>query len=228
MQKLYNLKILIFIFILSLIYTSCSPTRLIKPLNKGEKQFGASIGGPLINYASTTIPIPFTSLSGAYGLDEDISLFGAVYPTAAAFGVFQTEIGLVNQLKAPDTLKFYNLGFSLNPSLNFLIDRWQGNFRFWPKHDFNIYSLIGKNRKSLLYIGMSHWYDFYAVKAHRVLNERFIIAHLNSGIVINRGKWNHQIDIKLFPSYNEKIVVDYFSPIGNVPWGVYYSISKNF
>ncbi|MFN7012897.1 MAG: hypothetical protein ACK4ON_01370 [Bacteroidia bacterium] len=228
MQKHYNHNILIFIISITLIFNSCSPTRLIKPLNKGEKQIGASLGGPLINYAGTTIPIPFTSLSGAYGVNDNISLFGAFYPTAAAFGVFQTEIGLVNQLKAPDTLKFYKLGFSLNPSLNFLIDRWQGNFRFWPKYDFNLYSLIGKNRKSLLYVGLSNWFDFYAVKAHGVLNERFIIAHLNSGIVINKGSWNHQLDIKLFSTYNKNIVVDYFSPIGTVPWGVYYSISKNF
>lgn len=228
MQNLYKHKYFILIVSILVYIFSCSPTRVIKPLNKGEKQISASLGGPLINYSSTTIPIPFTSIGGAYGIDEDFSLFGALYPTAAAYGVFQTEIGLVNQLKAPDTLKFYKLGVSLNPSLNFLIDHWKGNFRFWPKYDFNIYSLIGKNRKSFLYLGLSHWYDFYAVKAHGVLNDRFIISHLNSGIMINKGAWNHQLDIKLFSTYNKNIVVDYYSPIGSIPWGIYYSISKNF
>lgn len=229
MLKVFRInKTILLAIVVSLSLYSCAPSRLIKPINKGEKQINASLGGPLINYAGTTIPIPFTSLTYAYGLEDNTTLYGSLHSTSLLFGVLQSEVGLVYQLKQPDSLKFYKLGVSVSPSLNFMIDRWQGNFRFYPKYDFNIYSKWSKKRNHLAYLGFSNWFDFYENKAHNMKNQYFIIGNFHGGLMLNSGKWNHQLECKLFPLFNSYIVVDYSPMFNNVPWGIYYSISKNF
>ena len=40
-------------------FYSCAPSRIIKPLNKGEKAVSINAGGPLIGFAGTKIPVPF-------------------------------------------------------------------------------------------------------------------------------------------------------------------------
>ena len=39
------------LFSILVILQSCMPTRMIKPLKKGEKSIGAHFGGPMINFA---------------------------------------------------------------------------------------------------------------------------------------------------------------------------------
>ena len=47
--------------------SNCAPTRFVTPLKKGEWAGGINIGGPLINFAGATIPVPFSSLYAGFG-----------------------------------------------------------------------------------------------------------------------------------------------------------------
>lgn len=64
---------------------------MVKPLEKDQWAAGASLGGPLIGFNDLTIPVPFTTLSGAYGVDTNTSLTAKIYPTAGLFGVGQID-----------------------------------------------------------------------------------------------------------------------------------------
>ena len=94
-NKTYYIIIIISLILMTF---SCTPSRVIRPLAAKEIQVGASLGGPIINFAGAKIPVPFTSLYAAYGLDSSRSIFGGVHTTAAAAGVAQIDIGLTQSL----------------------------------------------------------------------------------------------------------------------------------
>jgi hypothetical protein len=49
---------------------SCAPSRIVKPLEKGEQSLTANLGGPLIKFGSAPIPIPLTSVMYARGISN--------------------------------------------------------------------------------------------------------------------------------------------------------------
>ena len=72
----------------------CNATRVVKPLDKGEKQLAAGFGGPGIIYTGAPIPVPLTSVSYAHGLDTGLTLSAGLHTTSAAFGVIQSDIAV--------------------------------------------------------------------------------------------------------------------------------------
>ena len=106
----------------------CSPTRIVKPLSKGEQLVGANLGGPLIKFGGAPIPIPYTSAFYAKGINNKTTAFGSVHLTALAFGVFQTDFGICREV-------YYNekwqLGASVNPAMHIAIDRWEWKTKLW-------------------------------------------------------------------------------------------------
>ncbi len=77
---------------------SCSPIKYIKPLEKAQHAGTVSLGGPLISYGNSTIPIPFLTANYGYGIDSTLTGFAAINITSALFGNFQTELGVTKQL----------------------------------------------------------------------------------------------------------------------------------
>lgn len=72
------MRIYIFIF-LALTVLSCAPSRFIEPLSKNQQALSFNIEGSLIDYGGTTIPIPLTSLTYAYGLSNNLTAFGSLH-----------------------------------------------------------------------------------------------------------------------------------------------------
>jgi hypothetical protein len=220
------------LFILFLLFLfSCAPSRLVKPLEKGEQQVNASFGGPLINFAGTTIPIPFTTLSYANGVADKTSVFASVHTTSLMFGVFQTDIGVVKELFSPDSTSRITPGISVAPAVNITFDKWENNFRVWPQIDINAYWLLGKNRQHYFYTGLSNWFEFKQVKAHNEIQRNQWIFSPQAGIVLSKIKWNHQVELKyLAPEIqNNNTIVGYNNPLSNKgAIGIYYSVSRKF
>lgn len=231
MQKQkFNFNIILIVSI-AISIVSCAPSRLVKPLEKGEEQVNASLGGPLINFAGTTIPIPFTSVTYANGVAEKTTAFASLHTTSLMFGVFQTDIGVVRELYSPDSISRITPGISIAPAANIAIDRWKSNFRFWPQFDLNAYWLLGKHRQHYFYTGLSNWLEFKQRKAHGEIQRTQWVFNPQIGIVLSKVKWNHQIEMKyLAPEIrNDNVVVDYAKPFGNRgAVGIYYSISRKF
>ncbi len=71
--------------------TGCGTTNLARPVEKGTFRFSGSIGGPLVEGAST--PIALTSVGAAYGLLDGFAVHADVLPTALGAGVVAGDLG---------------------------------------------------------------------------------------------------------------------------------------
>ena len=204
----------------------CSPSRIVQPLQKGESQVGLHLGGPMIRFAGAPLPIPLTSLSYARGIDSTFTAFGGIGLTAAAFGVAQVDLGCTKGLWTP---KGARPGVSVSPSLNFMIDKWEGNFRFYPTLDVNAYWQLGK-RKNTAYIGLNNWFVLNATRTQGEPQTTRYIPNLQVGYVIRRKGWNYTIEAKYLAPFNDnvKLVPDYISAGTTGAFGIYFNVGKTF
>ncbi|MCG9879988.1 MAG: hypothetical protein MH472_05265 [Bacteroidia bacterium] len=211
--------------LLILLFPSCAPTRLVKPLQKGEQAIGGNFGGPLIKLGSTPITIPYTSAFYAKGLTDKTSVYGSMHLTALAFGVFQTDIGVCRELYSNQK---YEMGLSVNPALTFAVDRWEWNTKIWPQLDVNIYKNWGA--KKMLYAGVNHWFEPSNMRAHNEKQEKFVYVNPHVGFMYTPKKWTYGIETKwVAPSVsNVPNVADYIGINKKGAIGVYVQFVRRF
>lgn len=218
---------LLFCWILLLVGAwACAPVRVVKPLAAGEKALSFNIGGPLIGFSETTIPMPLTAVSGAYGVSDKLTAFAGLHTTALAFGVIQTDIGVVRGLSTPTGLR---PGISVSPVANLMLDTWENNFKFYPQLDLNAYWHLGQ-RESFLYVGSNNWFELAGTRAHGERQEIRWLANFQSGYTFVRSKMNYTVELKYLAPFhsNREVVVDYRGIGGNGALGVYFNVSRKF
>ena len=222
MKKIFSVSS----FALLFLFSSCTPSRLVRPLDKGQKVVSASLGGPLIGFSGTVIPVPLTSVMYAQGITNKTSVFGSVHPTSLLFGVFQTDIGICQGLYYNDSLR---IGFSVNPALNLAFDKWEKQFKCWPQLDVNMYWNIKPN-KSFLYAGVENWFELAKYKAYGETQQKHWLINPQIGYSYVRKKWNYNLEIKyLVPNMaNTPNVVDYKGIAGKGAIGVYINFTRKF
>ncbi|MDZ4666767.1 MAG: hypothetical protein SGJ00_02680 [bacterium] len=208
-----------------LLVASCAPSRIIKPLAKGEQAVGANFGGPLINFVGIPITIPYTSAFYAKGLNNKTTAFGSVHLTALAFGVFQTDIGMCRALYKNEK---YKLGLTANPALNFAIDRWEWKAKVWPQLDVNVYKEIGSNK--MFYVGLCNWFELSKLRAHNEIQPKHWYMNPQFGFQYSPKKWTYGIECKwVAPNVpNQPNIVDYMGPNHKGAIGVYFQFVRKF
>lgn len=213
-------------FAIILFIASCSPVTMIKPLEKDQWATGASFGGPLIGFGDLTIPVPFTTLSGAYGVDTNATVTAKIYPTAALFGVAQVDIGLLYRFRDSEKWK---PGISALPQAMYMIDRWEGRSSFYPSLDINAW-WNANSRGDFFYIGATNWFELRNKGAlGRDQQQRWIPA-LNAGYTLVKKKWNTSFEFKyLAPgNSNQNLVIDYKAPGQNGATAIFISFTRKF
>lgn len=216
---------LIFIFI-AFAGISCSPTRFVKPLMKKQSAANLSLGGPLIKYGTSTIPVPFITATYGYGIDSSLTGFAAFNVTSALFGNFQLELGTTKQLIKQNK---YIPSVSFTPVVN-VIFRDTKAYKFYPQMDVNAFWEYGK-RKNYFYVGLCNWFE---LSEKRTLGETQpthwiftpMLGHSFAG-----KKWNVNMEVKLIaPNLsNQNIVVEYQTPVKNHgAFGVYLGYTRKF
>jgi hypothetical protein len=218
-------KIVCIGFIAQLLF-SCAPSLVVRPLQKGEKQVSANLGGPLMGFAGTTIPIPLSAVSYAQGVSDKVTLFGGLHTTALIYGVIQTDIGACVNVYHPDSSQF---GLSINPVVNIAYDKWEGNFKLWPEVDINAYWEFNP-KKSFTYIGISNWFELSSKRAHEETQENRWLINPHIGYTYVRKKWNYNFETKwLVPNVDTKPnVVDYKGVNGKGGIGIYFTFTRKF
>ena len=224
MKVLVNILFILFIF-----FQSCMPTRMIKPLKKGEKSIGAHFGGPMINFSGAPIPVPFTSVTGATGIKNNLTAFGSIHTTSALFGVAQIDLGVLKQIYQSKDSTF---GITTSPQLNLSIDRWEGNFKVWPVLDINAYWHYDiKNNNHFVYSGITNWFELANTRAHNEPQPNFWLPAINLGHQFTKEKVDYFIETKYMAPFNRnhETVVDYLKPFGKKGVvGVYFGFRKKF
>ncbi|MCF8254759.1 MAG: hypothetical protein K9I36_11120 [Bacteroidia bacterium] len=211
--------------LIALLIYACAPSRIVKPLAKGEQAVGANIGGPLISFGGLPIFIPYTSAFYAKGLNNKTTAFGSLHLTSLAFGVFQTDIGICQELYYNTKLR---LGFSANPALNFAIDRWEWKAKLWPQLDFNLHKELGSNK--LIYAGLCNWFELSKTRAHGEEQAKQWFASPQLGFQYSPKKWTYGIETKWVGMGvpNQPNVVDYMGPNHKGAIGVYFQFVRRF
>ncbi|MBL7903257.1 MAG: hypothetical protein JNK73_14760 [Bacteroidia bacterium] len=205
---------------------SCAPSRFVKPLEKNQKAISFSFGGPGIMYSGAPIPIPFSTLAYAQGINSSITAFGALHFTSSLFGNLQADLGASCQLFELES----GLGMSAAPALQLAYSVGTAKtLRAWPSGDINVYYHLFK-KPSYLYGGLNAWFEFSKYKAHNELQTRHVIPNLQLGYVFVKPKWQHQFEFKFIGMGipNTPGVVDYVGLNGKGSIGFYYNLIRTF
>jgi hypothetical protein len=211
--------------LLILLFNCCAPSRLVKPLAKGQKGVSATFGGPLIRFGGAIVPLPFTTVGFAHGATSRITTFANLHPTSLLFGNVQADGGALFSLWSNE-----KSGITVSPQLQFAFSAKNGNgFRCWPSFDLNYYHHFGA-RKSYAYAGAGSWFEPAPRKAFGEDRTRLAVPSLHAGYTFANTKWQQQLEAKLIAPgiSNLPNVVDYVGISHKGSFGLYYSIVRKF
>jgi len=208
MQKIY-------ILVAAALFTitqACAPSRFVEPLNKNELSIGGTFGGPVIDFGGP-IPMPVSTLEVGYGLDTNLTIFGALHTTAAVFGNFQIDAGISYQFLEQ---KKFIPNLSVAPGFNFITNI--KSTKFWPKLDVNAFWNYGA-RTNYFYIGANNYFELSKTMA---LEQEQLSPWLFSPQIghVFKGKqenWQLTTEIKFLGPYidNSTAFVPYKSLTGS-------------
>ncbi len=205
---------------------SCSPARFVKPLNKNQQSANISLGGPLITYGNSVIPVPFLTANYGYGIDSSLTGFGSVNITSALFANLQMELGAAKQLCRQHT---YLPALTITPALN-IIYRNKDAHKLYPQLTVNAFWEYGK-RKNFFYIGIDNWFELSQKRAFDIIQPNHWIFMPEAGHNFTLKKWNFIIETKVIaPNLsNQNLVVDYQTPFkSHGALGVYFGLTRKF
>ncbi|HHG85447.1 MAG TPA: hypothetical protein ENJ82_11935 [Bacteroidetes bacterium] len=205
---------------------ACAPSRYIRPLEKGEKAISVTLGGPLFTNFGYPMPIPLTTVTGAYGIKEDLTGFAALHPTSAGFGVIQMDLGISKAFLRPAGWK---PGFTASPILGFAADVWEGHFKLWPQLDLNAWWEYGE-RKHFVYAGLSSWFELAGKRAHSEPQPQVILPGFQIGNTWSFGSVDYQLEIKAsnISRNSGKATIEWVGIGGNGGVGIYLGVTKRF
>lgn len=216
----------LFIVVVLIAVCSCSPVRYVKPLEKKQHATTVALGGPLIGYGSATIPIPFLTANYGYGIDSTLTGFVSANVTSALFGNIQAELGVTKQLIHQ---KHYLPSLSITPVIN-IIYRTNTTAKVYPQFAINSFWEYG-NKTKMVYMSIDNWFELSSKKAFNIeqKNKWIFMPALGHSFIGKRGSLNFEMKVIAPNLSNNKLVVDYKTPLGNNgAFGVYIGYTYKF
>ncbi|HEX8332898.1 MAG TPA: hypothetical protein VF622_09760 [Segetibacter sp.] len=205
---------------------SCAPTRFVKPLNEKQQAVNLAIGGPLIDYSSLIIPMPFLTATYGYGIDSTLTGFGSLNITSAVYGNLQMEVGVTKRISKQNGRV---PAISINPVAN-VIYRNKDAFKLYPQIDINAYWDYNRGR-NFFYVGVNNWFELGSkVNFDEEQKSHWLITPM-IGETFVRRKWNYNVELKVIaPNMSsERSVVEYKTPLANRgALGIYFGVTRKF
>lgn len=212
--------------LLAWVFTGCAPARFVRPLDKGQTAVTANFGGPIIRYGQTVIPMPLTSVAAGHGFTKTLTGFAGLHTTALAFGVLQTDIGILKEVVQQ---KKWQPGISVAPVANVMFDKWENKFSLFPQLDAHAYWKYF-TKPHFFYLGYSNWFDLHSKRNGGEPQQKHWVPIIELGNTLVRNKWSYTVELKyIAPNYsNRDIVVDYtsFGQTGAI--GFYLGVTRKF
>ena len=128
---------------------SCTPTKIVVPLEEGQVQVGATLGRPKINSGS----LPLLGMYVAKGMSENTTAYGAAQLSSALFGAIQLDGGVVKGLRPSQGL---TPGFSYSYGGNVFISARDYAVRVYPEAGANMFWQRGPH---ILNVSANSWLD---------------------------------------------------------------------
>src|SRR5690606_37216850 len=119
-------------------------------------------------------------------------------------------------------------GVSVSPAMHLFSNFEEGAFRSYPQIDINAWYNYGK-KPHFLYGGAGTWLELYRERAHGEEQKRELMPYATLGHQWVREKWNFQLELRYigFPYHNDKLVVQYLTPLSTGTTGIYFGVSRN-
>jgi hypothetical protein len=212
--------------LLLLLVAACAPTRFVEPVPEGHLYLTAALGGPLFDFAGTTIPMPLTSIAAGYGYSDKLTLFGGLHTTALMFDDLQLDLGALQEIVKQNQLV---PAISVSPTANLLLAMRDGSFRLWPEADINFYWHYGLSG-NLLYLTSSNWFDLTSARADNEPQTRHWISSIALGHRFEGEHWQYTTELKYLAAgvANLPNAVGYHGISGNGAFGIYLGITRKF
>jgi hypothetical protein len=212
--------------ILLISLSACSPSRFVRPLEKGQTAISADLGGPLVKFAGTTVPIPLSSISVGHGFSSTCTGFAGLHTTAMVYKTVHLDVGFTKQLSEA---RGWRPGFSVSPMLNFMISTRDKAYRFFPQLDVNAFWNYGK-KNHFCYVGIANFIETRGLRSYNEMQSANVIPNFHVGNTFNRTKMNYTLEAKYLAPFlsNTDKVVKYASIGEKGAIGVYFSIARKF
>jgi len=225
MNQFHKSALIIGLFSLMLI-AACTPTRFVKPLEKDQSAIGFNAGGPLIHFAGTKIPVPFSSIYYGYGVSDKGTASIGFHTTALIYENLQLDLGYTHQILEQEN---YIPGISLTPSSQFILGFRENDFRFYPAVDLNAFYEYGQ-MKHMSYVSFNNWFDPHPGKVKASNDYSAWRPSIALGHIYRINSWEIGLEYKYlgFNLDNTKTVVNYVNNIETGAHGIYLQFSKKF
>lgn len=213
-----------YLILISVLFASCASIKTVEPLKKGEAKATADLGGPTINFNGIPLFMPLTSIGGAYGINDKISVFASVHTTSLLYGAFQLETSFNTLL-----YRFEKSGFSANWGAYTFCGLREGGMAFYPFADLNYYFHYN-SKPNYLYLSFTALMELHKHKAFDEPISKRLIPNLTFGHRWVKEKHEFGIELKYLSinKDNRNIVVDYIAPGNKGSFGFYLSYTKKF
>ena len=210
-----------------LIATGCSTTRVVRPLAAKQAQVGVSIGGPVVYFKAgeggrDELLVPFASFSGAYGINDRLSVYGGWDATPILFRVLHLDLGATYGLVTPTTEKGF--GLSGGGGMQVMGSLLSGTVKVMPELTLNTYQAL--NDKWYWYATSGNAFDFGASRSS-ALNTGFWRPSLGVGVGLEGARLHQQLEVKWigFNEGNRDAIIGHLGIGGMGQWAFYYSIN---
>ena len=204
----------------------CAPTHVVRPLEKGTVAVTGTLGGSIFDNFGYPLPVPNTTIGASYGVTEKLTGYASFYPTSAAFGVLQFDLGACYGILQPDG---WRPGVSVTPGLNLAGDVWESHFKLWPQLDANAYWNYGK-RRNFAYVGLSSWYELAGKRAHGQDQPQFILPGFQIGHTFGGERFDFTTELKVnnVVKSNRDLTVSWWGLGSQGALGIYFGFTKRF
>lgn len=219
-NELFTMKFrILFWVLLTALFTSCAPTRIVAPLEKGVTQIGATLGRPKVNDGS----LPLVGIYVAKGLSDVKTFYAGAQLTSLYLGTIQLDGGIVKTVITPNGMI---PGVSWSYGANSFVSSRDAAFRLYPESGVNAYWKIGPH---ILNVSANTWVDptwfLSENNKGRILSPSFGVGYRF------RYKWIElQAEYKLLNPTREMHIPQAFIPstngLGGKGW--YWGAAMNF
>ncbi len=205
---------------------ACAPTRFVEPVPKEHINVTVALGGPLFDFANTTIPMPLSSVAAGYGLTDQTTLFAGLHTTALLFKDLQLDLGGLKEVLRQDHLA---PGMSISPVANVFLAMRDGSFRVWPEVDVNAYWHYGKSG-NMIYLTSGNWFELSSTRADGEPQQDHWIANVGLGHRFEGANWEYTTELKYLALgiANTPNAVGYHGIGGNGTFGIYLAFTRKF
>lgn len=206
---------------------ACNTTRVVKPLKAKEVMVGVDAGGPIFKFAGTSIPVPFSSVSVAYGLDSMVTLHAGANITSALFGNVHLDLGAVASLYRSQ--KPFLPSISGGVSTQLITNVLDGGFRVFPVLDVNMYWQYAPKHQHYLYLNYGAWFNFFK-RPHNQPLQQVYFPRIALGHTFENAKMRYtlEVDYSAIGVKNGGVPLVFKGIDGHGALGVHVGVARKF